>query len=115
MAIMSKKYLATGALILAWIVMFIAIGEKNIQPHENIVDRRQLQVAISKVILDDDGILQVGRRPDVPPCRLFTDYNNENQITFQEGSREVRGIHFHFDDCAENQLGNRLGEHYLNC
>jgi hypothetical protein len=64
------------------------------------------------IYVDDDGYLQVRRMPEVPPCRYFTDFGRETKLEIP--TTTIRGIHYHFDDCAENQLGNRLGEHYLH-
>lgn len=68
-------------------------------------------------ILLEDGTLLVYRLSVVHPCDYFVrtkrlDGNSTPPLQ-QRYVRPVQRIHFHFDDCFEHQLGNRLGEHYL--
>ncbi|KAI2493693.1 hypothetical protein MHU86_20837 [Fragilaria crotonensis] len=112
----SKKHVAAATLALTWITLLVATKDtqEQLDNYTNAVHRK-LNVPLSKVIVDENGILQVRRKPETPPCNFFTNYSRETQQTFSpEDGRQIKGLHFHFDDCAENQLGNRLGEHYLN-
>jgi hypothetical protein len=101
---MISKRLITGAFALTW--LFVSFSTDKLK-----MPRRQLLVPISHVIVDENGTLEVRRKPDIPPCRFFTDFR---QTTMLKHDFDIKALHFHFDDCAENQLGNRLGEHYLN-
>lgn len=127
-----KRKLAALALAVTWIVLLLVTEDtgSSSQQQNNMdetISHRSLLVPPSKVILDENGILQVRRRPEIPPCQfLATGFDKETQVTMTSASdeygndtggqqqRQIKGLHFHFADCAENQLGNRLGEHYLN-
>ena len=112
----SKKQVAAAAIALTWIALLVATKDtmQQLDNYKNAMHRK-LHVPSSKVILDEHGILQVRRKPETPPCHFFANFNRETQQTLSpEDGRQIKGLHFHFDDCAENQLGNRLGEHYLN-
>lgn len=56
-----------------------------------------------------DGTLLVGRRSEVRACDYFTKRRAHPR---KVPPRDITGIHYHFDDCSEHQLGNRLGEYY---
>lgn len=101
----SKGKVGAAALAFAWVLVFVSIGR---EPEFN---NRQLGgVKSSHPFIDESGTLQIHRKPEIPPCRFFTWSKLGDRI---EPEREIKAIHYHFDDCAENQLGNRLGEHYM--
>jgi hypothetical protein len=97
------------AVSLLWALIFVSIERQWTSNGE----ARQLEgkPQRSQSIIDDGGVLAIHRMPEFPPCRYFTDLPHGGGKIEQE--REIKSIHYHFDNCAENQLGNRLGEHYM--
>ena len=68
-------------------------------------------------ILQENGTMLVSRLNEIHPCDYFVPRKLPNGTTllrtFDPPDSPIHRIHFHFDDCSEHQLGNRLGEHYL--
>jgi hypothetical protein len=97
---------------LLWALNFVSI-ERKWTRRTTTTTPRQLKGKHLKTlpIIDDNGVLTIQRMPELPPCRFFTDLPHGNSKI--EHDREIKAIHYHFNDCAENQLGNRLGEHYM--
>jgi len=99
-----------GALAIVWILVYVSTERWSNESRVDSGESRQLKVQASHPFVDSEGTLQIQRKPEIPPCRFFTWMKHDDKI---EPEREIKAIHYHFDNCAENQLGNRLGEHYM--
>mmetsp|Transcript_4709 Transcript_4709/g.6902 ORF Transcript_4709/g.6902 Transcript_4709/m.6902 type:complete len:337 (+) Transcript_4709:97-1107(+) len=56
-----------------------------------------------------DGTLLVGRQTHPVTCQYVTSVFGKPQFLLD---KNITRIHYSFQDCNENQLGNRLGEHF---
>lgn len=68
-------------------------------------------VSASTPSIESDGTLLIHRRTRVQPCHFVVPSHDLNRS--ESSSSPIKRLHYHFDDCNEAQLGNRLGEHYL--
>lgn len=63
-------------------------------------------------IVKRDGTLLVQRNSKFQPCDYFVKATAPGGKLLHSPV-PIRRLHYHFDNCFEDQLGNRLGEHYL--